>query len=116
MFRPKFNPFLVIWVIKTKNLNKHKTDCCNVPFLAAPAAATGLWTEPQTAGEFVSFLSFQPVNVFFLSFIFMIFDSKYFQAIQTAVFYKKITFKMFKCNFFMFLDVQGSCDQNQNEC
>ena len=30
----------------------------------------------------------------------MIFDSNYFQAIQTAFFYKKSTFKMFQYNFF----------------
>ena len=42
-------------------------------------------------------------------------DSNYFQAIKTAVFYKKNTSKMFHCNFLMFLDVQGSCDQYKNE-
>ena len=42
---------------------------------------------------------------------FITFDSNFFQAIQTTVFYKKITFKMFKCNFLMFLYLKGSCDK-----
>ena len=42
----------------------------------------------------------------------MIFDSNYFQTIQTAVFFKKNTFKMFKCNLFMFLDLHGKLKQN----
>ena len=43
------------------------------------------------------FLSnYKKINLSF----FFIFASNYFQAIQTAVFYKKNTFKMFKCNFF----------------
>ena len=37
---------------------------------------------------------------------FLIFDSKYFQAIQTAVFDKKNASKMFRFNFFMFLKVK----------
>ena len=41
----------------------------------------------------------------------MICESNYFQAIQTAVVYKKIPFKMFKCNFFMFLDLQEKLPQ-----
>ena len=45
----------------------------------------------------------------------MIFKKNYREAIQTAVFYKKRIFKMFKCNLFMFLDLQESCDQNKNE-
>ena len=47
-------------------------------------------------------------------FFFIIFDSNYFQAIQTAVFYKKNASKMFKCKLFMFLDIQGFCDKNEN--
>ena len=43
------------------------------------------------------------------------FDSNYFQAIQTAIFHKKNTSKMFKCNFVMFLDLQGSWDQNKKK-
>ena len=44
----------------------------------------------------------------------IIFDSSDFQAIQTADLYKKNASKMCKHNLFMFLDLQGSCDQNQN--
>ena len=100
---PKFNP-LKVWLIPDQHTNEslHKTDCCNVLsdcwlyvhspikrlFPAAAAAATGLWTEPQTGGAIVSFLSFGPVYVFFyLNFFFyIVFDYNYFQAIQTAVF------------------------------
>ena len=53
-----------------KNLKWHKTDCSNVlldfllevhsatsrPFSLVAGAAAGLWTEPQTFGEIVSFL------------------------------------------------------------
>ena len=132
VLRSQFDLFIVIWEIPDQNKNKssHKTDWCYVlsdcwlevhsailwPFPAAAAAATGLWIEPQTAGEIVFFLSFWPVYVFFYQiFFFMIFDSNYYQTIQTAVLYKKSTFKMFKCNLFMFLYLQGSFDQNKNE-
>ena len=120
MLRPKVNPFIVIWVIPDQNQNEslHETDCCNVlsdcwldaPSIghAAAAAGTGLWTEPQTAGEIVFFFLLGPVYVFFYKknkiiwVFFIIFDSNYFKAIWTAVLYKKSTFKMFKCKFFMF--------------
>ena len=46
---------------------------------------------------------------------FIIFNSNYFQAIQTSIFCKKNASKMFKCNLFMFLDIQLSGDQNKNE-
>ena len=46
---------------------------------------------------------------------YIIFHSNYFQAIQTAVFYKKNASKMFKRNLFMFLDLQVSKYQNKNE-
>ena len=36
----------------------------------------------------------------------------YFQAIQTAVFYRKKAYEMFIPNLNMFLDHQGSSDQN----
>ena len=53
--------------------------------------------ESQTAAEIVSFLSFQTDYVnFYLKKI--ILDSNKFQAIQTAVFYKKATFNMLRCN------------------
>ena len=45
----------------------------------------------------------------------MIFYSTYFPAIQKAIFYKKSRSKMFKCKYFLFLELQGSCDQNKNE-
>ena len=37
----------------------------------------------------------------------------YFQAIQTALFYKKNMFKMVKLNLNMFLDLWGSCGQDK---
>ena len=40
-----------------------------------------------------------------LIFFCIIFGSNYFQAIQTAVFYKKTASEMFKFNLFMFLDI-----------
>ena len=46
-------------------------------------------------------------------YIFIILDPNNFQAIQTAMFYKKNASKMLKCNFEMFLDLQRSCDQNK---
>ena len=39
----------------------------------------------------------------------------YFQAIQTAPFYKEKVFEMFKSNFNMFLDIRGSIGQNKNQ-
>ena len=45
-------------------------------------------------------------------FFFIIFDFNYFQAIQTAVFYKKNASKMFKRNLFMFLGLPVSYDKN----
>ena len=45
----------------------------------------------------------------------MIYDSNYFQTIQRDVFYKKNTSNMFKCTFFMFLDLQGSCEIKAKE-
>ena len=39
----------------------------------------------------------------------------YFQAIQTALLYKKNIFEMFKSNFNMCLDLSGSCGQNKNQ-
>ena len=133
MFRPNFDPLIGIWGIPYQNKNEslHKTDTCNVLsdwwlevhsaiqrlFMAAAAAVTGLWTEHQTAWEIVSFLSFRPnyvFNYFFYEFyIFIILDSKNFQTIQTAMYYKKKSSKRFKCNFVMFLDNQRSCDQNK---
>ena len=41
---------------------------------------------------------------------FVIFNLNYFQAIQTAVFYKKKASKVFKRKLFMFLDLEGSFD------
>ena len=41
-------------------------------------------------------------------------NSIYFQAIQTAVFYQKNTYKKFRPNFLMFLDHRVSCDQNKS--
>ena len=47
-------------------------------------------------------------------FFFIILNSIYFQAIQTAVFYqKKNRYKNFRPNFLMFLDHRVSCDQNK---
>ena len=40
-------------------------------------------------------------------------NSIYFQAIQTAVFYKKNKYKKFSPSFLMFLDHRVSCDQNK---
>ena len=40
---------------------------------------------------------------------------KLFEAIQTAFFYKKNPFKMFKWNLFMFLDLQVSKYQNKKK-
>ena len=45
---------------------------------------------------------------------FIILDSNYFQAFQTAIFYKKDASKMFKHNLFMFLDTHVSVNQNKN--
>ena len=50
-----------------------------------------------------------------IRFMFMIYDYNYFQTIQRDVFYKKNTYKMFKCIFFMFLDLQGSCEIKAKE-
>ena len=44
-------------------LKVHSAIWC--PFLPAAAAAAGLLTEPQTAAEIISFLTFQPVYVIF---------------------------------------------------
>ena len=41
-------------------------------------------------------------------------NSIYFKAIQTAVFYQKNTYKIFRLKFIMFLDLEVSCDQNKN--
>ena len=41
-------------------------------------------------------------------------NSIYFQAIQTADFYQKNTYKNFRPNFLMFLDHRVSCDQNKS--
>ena len=38
-----------------------------------------------------------------------------FQAIQTALLYKKNVFEMFKYNLSMFLDLPGSFCQNKNQ-
>ena len=135
MFRHLLDTFIGGWEVPGQNKNEswHKIDCCNVasyflledhstiyrPFQPAAGAVSGLWTKPQTAGEIVSFLSFRPVYVFFYQkrkdffFIFIIFNSYYFQAIQTAVFYKKNVFKMFKSSVFMFLGLPVSCDKNK---
>ena len=50
-----------------------------------------------------------------MSFFYIIFQSNYFQATQTAVFYKKNMCKMFKRNSFMFLDLQVSSVQNKKK-
>ena len=59
-------------------------------------AAKGLWTENQPAGEL---LGFQPVYVFLKKLklkknktFFIILNSIYFKAIQTAVYYQKNTY------------------------
>ena len=39
----------------------------------------------------------------------------YFQAIQTALFYKKNMFEMFESHFNMFLDLPRSCGQIKNQ-
>ena len=39
----------------------------------------------------------------------------YFQAIQIALLYKKNVFEMFRYNFSMFLDLQGSFGQNEDQ-
>ena len=39
----------------------------------------------------------------------------YFQAVQTALFYKKGLFKMLKSNFNMFLDLSELCGPNKNQ-
>ena len=44
---------------------------------------------------------------------FIILNSIYFQAIQSAVFYQINTYKKLKPNFLMFLDHMVSCDQNK---
>ena len=36
----------------------------------------------------------------------------YFHAIQTALFYKKNAFEMFKPNLNLFIHLQGSCGEN----
>ena len=41
-------------------------------------------------------------------------NSIYFQAIQTAVFYQKNTYKNFRPCFLMFLDHRVSCDKNKS--
>ena len=46
-------------------------------------------------------------------FIFLIFDSNYFEAIQAALFYKKNASKIFKSSLFMFLGVTVSYDKNK---
>ena len=67
MFRPNFDPLIVIWVIPDQNKNESlHCNCCNVPsdcwldvnraiyqpFLAAAVVATGLWTEPFQRPQF----------------------------------------------------------------
>ena len=56
------------------------------------------------------------VNVYLKKNAFLfIFDMiNYFQTFQTAVFYKKNLYEMFKRNLNMFLDLPGSCDQYKN--
>ena len=39
----------------------------------------------------------------------------YFQTIQTDFFHKKFSYEMFRSNFNMFLDLQGSCVRNKDE-
>ena len=48
-------------------------------------------------------------------FFFIILDFISFQAIQTAVFYQKNTYKKFRPNFLMFLDHGGPCYQNKSK-
>ena len=64
------------------------------------AAAQGLWTEHQPAGE---------IKKYILSFC-LTFDSNYFQAIQALFFYKKNESKMFKSSLSMFLGLLVRCD------
>ena len=40
---------------------------------------------------------------------------KHFQTIQTAFFHKKFAYKMFRSNFTIFLDLQGSFVKNKDE-
>ena len=50
------------------------------------------------------------------SFVFIIFGSNYFQAIQAGVFSKKNASKRFDCNwFFLFLGLLVSCDNSQKK-
>ena len=44
----------------------------------------------------------------------MIFESNYFQAIQTAIFYKKKTSNMFKRKFAMFLTSRALVTKTKN--
>ena len=48
-------------------------------------------------------------------FVFIIFDTNYFQAIQRALFFRENVSKMFMHNLFTFLDIQVPGDQNKNE-
>ena len=67
------------------------------------------------AGEMVSFSLFrEALDILLFNFFFNILNSIYFQAIQTAVFYKKNTYKNYRPNFLMFLDHWVSCDQNKS--
>ena len=127
-FRTDLDPSIVETIIN------NKTDYFNVlsdfslevyfgiqqQFPAAAAAAAGLWTEHQPAGETVSFSLFRAVYVFFyhkkknlIEFLFTIFDSNYFQAIQAAGFYNKNASKMFKSCLFMFLALSVFYDKNK---
>ena len=70
------------------------------------------------SGEMVSFSLFREgldILLFknkknLILFFSIILNSIYFQAIQTAVFYQKDTYKNFRTNFLMFLDYRVSCE------
>ena len=76
---------------------------------------------PKTFGLNISQLESSQSPDFFIYiflksnlFVLIIFNSIYFKAIQTAAFYQKNMYKLVRPNFFMFIDLEFSCDQNKS--
>ena len=67
MFRPNFDPLIGSWGIHNQNKKKAYTKLTDffIRSTQRHLAAAGLWTDPQTAGEIVSFLSFRSAYLFF---------------------------------------------------
>ena len=84
----------------------------------------GMWTEPQTAGGIVSFLSSRPAYVCYFYFYFFYKKKKFcldsviliiLKQFKHPFSIRKMHIKCVSVIFYMFLDIQVSFDQNQNE-